>query len=104
MSWANAIPLVTLLSVVFGAGIFVAELRAIRREFKAHQEADEKHFGEQKKDFEKDISELKAEVDSSSKDQGRRIGNLEAGQRVIEKVDDVRRELTGRHKIGRGDE
>jgi|HubBroStandDraft_5_1064220.scaffolds.fasta_scaffold168937_3 peptidoglycan hydrolase CwlO-like protein len=104
MSWANAIPLVTLLSVVFGAGIFVAELRAIRREFKAHQEADEKHFEAQKKDFEKDISELKAEVDSSSKDQGRRIGNLEAGQRVIEKVDDVRRELTGRHKIGRGDE
>lgn len=102
--WANAIPLATLLGVVFGAGIFVAELRSIRREFKEHREQDEGDFKELKNDFDKKLSELKTEFDASSTDQGRRIGNLEAEQRAMEKVDDVRRELTGRHKIGRDNE
>lgn len=88
--WANAIPLVTLLGVVFGAGIFVAELRAMHRDLKAHKEEDDKKFDDIKKEF-----------DASSTDQGRRIGNLEAEQRAMTKADDVRREFSGRHVIGR---
>ena len=102
--WAQAIPLATLLGVVFAAGIFVAELRAVRREFKAHLQSDETRFKELKEDYEKKISELKTEFDASSTDQGRRIGNLEAEQRAMGRVEDVRRELTGRHKIGRSED
>lgn len=88
--WANAIPLVTLLGVVFGAGIFVAELRAIRRDLNAHKDHDDKRF-----------AEIKTEFDASSTDQGRRIGNLEAEQRAMNKAEEVRSEFSGRHVIGR---
>lgn len=98
--WANAIPLVTLLAVVFGAGIFVAELRAMRGRFKEHQDEDEKKFKKLEDDFNGKVSELKADFEDSSRDQGRRIGELEAEQRAIEKVDEVRREFTGRHRTG----
>jgi len=101
VSWANAIPLVTLLGVVFAAGIAFAELRAVRRELHAHHEADEKRFKKIEDDFESSISELKKDVQASSTDQGRRIGNLEAEQRAFSRVDDVRREFSGRHTTSR---
>lgn len=88
--WANAIPLVTLLGVVFSAGIFVAEIRAIRRDLKAHKDEDDKKF-----------HEIKTEFVASSTDQGRRIGNLEAEQRAMGKAEEIRREFSGRHTIGR---
>lgn len=88
--WANAIPLVTLLGVIFGAGIFVGELRAMRRDLNAHKADDDKKFEEIKKEF-----------DASSIDQGRRIGNLEAEQRASAKAEDVRREFSGRVTTGR---
>jgi hypothetical protein len=99
--WANAIPLVTLLGVVFAAGIFVAELRSIRRDLRFHQTEDEKKFHELQSDAEKEIGKLRSAFDESAKDQGRRIGNLEAEQRAMSKADDVRREFSGRHTIGR---
>jgi hypothetical protein len=99
--WANAIPLVTLLAVVFGAGIFVSELRSVRRDFKAHQEDDEKNFEDLKKDFNLKISELKSDFHNSSTDQGRRIGELVAEQKAAGRAEEVRREFTGRHTTGR---
>jgi hypothetical protein len=99
--WANAIPLVTLLGVVFSAGFFVSELRAMHRDLKDHRDEDDKKFKEIKDDFNTKLSELKTELDTSSTDQGRRIGNLEAEQRAMAKADDVRREFSGRHVIGR---
>ena len=77
VSWANAIPLVTLLGVVFAAGIAFAELRAVRRELHAHDEADKEKFKELDERFSKAIAELKNDIHTSSTDQGRRIGNLE---------------------------
>lgn len=53
--WAQAIPLVTLLAVVFAAGMHVADTRAIRRELAA----------------------LKDDLKRSAEAQGTRIGAVE---------------------------
>lgn len=87
-TWANAVPLVTLLGVVFGAGIVVAEVRSTRRDFREH-----------KRDTQKALDDIKREVADSARDQGRRIGNLEAEQRATAKADDVRRELGERRDV-----
>lgn len=107
VNWANAIPLVTLLVAVFSAGVVVAEVKAIRRDFKTLKDDLEKKIGETKNEIEKNISgvrenfiedlhDLKKDFRESSEDQGRRIGKLEIRQEVSE----TRVELTGRHLSG----
>lgn len=56
MNWASSIPLVSLIVVVFGAGLLVSEVRALRRE----------------------VVELSKRHDDSARGQGRRVGNIES--------------------------
>jgi hypothetical protein len=56
MNWASSIPLVSLIVVVFGAGLIVSEVRALRKE----------------------VNALAERHDKSAASQGRRIGNIES--------------------------
>ena len=98
--WANAIPLVTLLGVVFGAGLIVAEVKAIRRDLRSYKEEGEKNVQAIREDLGSKLGELKKDFYESAQSQGKRLGELEAEQRAKARADDVRRELTGRYQPG----
>jgi len=103
-TWAGSISLMSLLIAVFGAGVVVTKVNAMRQDIrdlkkdlldkiKEVEEDGIKHISEIRKNLVEQISEVKKDLQRSSEDQGKRIGELEAEQRGTK----VRMELTGRH-------
>lgn len=84
MNWATAIPLVTLLGVVFTAGVAWAKLSSV----------------------EKALGEVRHDMKESAKSQGERIGRIEDRTAVLEDFktraetrEEARRELSEAHGI-----
>lgn len=106
ITWANSIPLMSLLVAVYAAGVAVTKINTMKQEvrdlkadlekaIKAVKEDDLKHVSEIRSNLMEKIGEIKKDHERSSEDQGKRIGELEAAGRETK----VRMELTGRHAV-----
>jgi hypothetical protein len=103
-TWANSIPLLSLLVAVFSAGIVVTKVNSMRQDIrdlkddllkkiKEVEDDGEKRVSEIKKDLIERIHDLKRDHERSSEDQGKRIGDLEANAKAAR----VHMELTEKH-------
>ena len=107
-TWANSIPLVSILVACFTAGVVVTKVNTMKQDIrdmkkelldsiKKVEEDGLKHVSEIRRNLLEQILEVKKDHQTSSKDQGTRLGEVEAKIREAAKETQVRMELTGRH-------
>lgn len=83
VNWATAIPLMSLLGVVFTAGVAWAKLGAQKEAHAALIKATKEAFEAFGKAFDDKLAEIKREHERSSAAQGTRLGELRADLKVL---------------------